>query len=109
MKLLPALTLAAITFAALPAAALAQTTPPVATEPAALTAALTDSLDLPIEQLLANEKIRAVLDARIPGLSSHPMLEQFKALSLKQLQPMSAGLLTEEMLQSVAADLAVAK
>ena len=108
MKLLPALNLAALILVALPAASLAQSVPPVPAAPPVADAPA-DSLDLPIEQLLANEKTKAILDARIPGLSSHPMLEQFKALSLKQLQPMSAGLLTEEMLQSVAADLAGGK
>jgi hypothetical protein len=102
MKLLLALTLAA-----LPAAALAQTAPADPAPPAAAPAA--PSLDLTIEQLLANEKTKAVLDARIPGLSSHPMLDQFKAMSLKQLQPMSGGQLTEAMLEAVAADLASGK
>jgi hypothetical protein len=102
MKLLLALTLAA-----LPAAALAQTAPADPAPPAAAPAA--PSLDLTIEQLLANEKNKAVLDARIPGLSSHPMLDQFKAMSLKQLQPMSGGQLTEAMLEAVAADLASGK
>lgn len=102
MKLLLALTLAA-----LPAAALAQTAPADPAAPAAAPAA--PSLDLTIEQLLANEKTKAVLDARIPGLSSHPMLDQFKAMSLKQLQPMSGGQLTEAMLEAVAADLAGGK
>lgn len=101
MKLLMALTLAV-----LPAAALAQTAP---VTPAAPAAAVTPSLDSPIEQLLANEKAKAVIDARIPGLSSHPMLDQFKTMSLKELQPMSGGLLTGAMLEAVAADLAPGK
>ena len=103
MKLLLALTLVA-----LPAAALAQSAPGAPPAPAAAPAA-TPSLDLPIEQLLADEKIKAVIDARIPGLSNHPMLDQFKMMSLKQLQPMANGLLTDEMLQNVAADLAGGK
>ena len=103
MKLLLAFTFAA----ALPAAAFAQTAP---TEPAAPAAAApAASLDLPIEQLLANEKTKAVLDVRIPGLSRHPMLDQFKTMSLKQLLPMAGGQLTEAMLEAVAADLAIGK
>jgi hypothetical protein len=72
-------------------------------------AAAAVSLDTPIEQLLANEKTKAVLDARIPGLTSHPMLDQFKAMSLKQLLPMAGGQLTDAMLEAVAADLASGK
>ncbi|OYW15266.1 MAG: hypothetical protein B7Y82_13680 [Sphingomonadales bacterium 32-65-25] len=96
MKLILALVLAA-----LPVATLAQT--------AETPAASAVSLDTPIEQLLANEKTKAVLDARIPGLTSHPMLDQFKAMSLKQLLPMAGGQLTDAMLEAVAADLASGK
>ncbi|OYZ14290.1 MAG: hypothetical protein B7Y35_11010 [Sphingomonadales bacterium 28-64-96] len=96
MKLILALVLAA-----LPVATLAQT--------AETPAAAAVSLDTPIEQLLANEKTKAVLDARIPGLTSHPMLDQFKAMSLKQLLPMAGGQLTDAMLEAVAADLASGK
>lgn len=96
MKLILALVLAA-----LPVATLAQT--------AETPAAAAVSLDTTIELLLANEKTKAVLDARIPGLTSHPMLDQFKAMSLKQLQPMAGGQLTDAMLEAVAADLVSAK
>ncbi len=92
----------ALALAALPAPALAQ----AATETPAATAV---SLDTPIEQLIAAEKTKAVLDARIPGLTSHPMLDQFKAMSLKQLQPMAGGQLTDAMLEAVAADFATGK
>ena len=93
----------ALLFAAAPAAA--QTA-----DPAPLPApAASVGLDSPIEVLLANEKAKAVLDARIPGLSNHPMLDQFKAMSLKQLLPMAGGQLTDAMLEAVAADLASGK
>jgi hypothetical protein len=98
MKLIIALALAA-----LPAAALAQ---PAAT-PAAPAAAAT--LDTPIEVLIAAEKTKAILDARVPGLTSHPMFDQFKTMSLKQLQPMAGGQLTDAMLEAVSADLASGK
>jgi hypothetical protein len=97
------LILAAV-LAALPVAALAQTA-----EPPAAPAAAAVSLDTPIEQLLASEKTKAILDARVPGLTSHPMLDQFKSMSLKQLQPMAGGQLTDAMLEGVAADLASGK
>ena len=97
MKLMIALALTA-----LPAAAVAQTT----TETPAAAAV---GLDTPIEVLIASEKAKAVLDARIPGLTSHPMLDQFKAMSLKQLLPMAGGQLTDAMLEAVAADLASGK
>ena len=102
MKLILALALAA-----LPVAAFAQTAAPAA--PAAPAAAAAPSLDTPIEALLANEKTKAIVDTRIPGLSAHPMLDQFKSMSLKQLQGMAGGQLTDEMLAAVATDLASGK
>lgn len=66
-------------------------------------------LDTPIEMMLADAKIKAVIDARIPGLSAHPMLDQFKTMTLKQLQPMADGQITDAMLEAVAVDLAPAK
>jgi hypothetical protein len=59
----------------------------------------------PIADLIANPEAKAVLDKDIPGLTSHPALEQFKAMTLKQLQPMSQGALTDEMLVATQADL----
>jgi hypothetical protein len=100
MKLILALALAA-----LPVAAFAQA--PAA--PDAPAAAAAPSLDTPIEALLANEKTKAIVDTRIPGLSAHPMLDQFKTMSLKQLQGMAGGQLTDEMLAAVATDLASGK
>jgi hypothetical protein len=97
-------TLVAALIALLPVTAMAQTT-----EPAAPAAPAAPGLDTPIEQLLANEKIKAIIDARIPGLSSHPMLDQFKVMSLNQLMPMAGGQLTDAMLAAVAADLAAGK
>jgi len=59
--------------------------------------------------MLADEKAKAVLDTDIPGLSSHPALDQFKAMSLKAVQPFSNGALTDEMLKKVETDLAAIK
>jgi len=66
-------------------------------------------LDTPIETLIADEKAKAVLDTDIPGLSSHPALDQFKSMSLKAVQPFSNGALTDEMLKKVETDLAAIK
>ena len=42
-------------------------------------------------------------------VSQHPAYEQFKSLSLKAVAPFSQGLITEEMLAKIAADLAEIK
>lgn len=64
------------------------------------------TLDTPIEQLVANPRARAVLDANLPGLTVHPMYDSVKGMSLRQLQPMSGGQMTDEILARVGAALA---
>jgi len=87
-------------------ATMAQQTPAPAT---AAAPAAKFSLDTPIETLIADAKAKAVLDTDIPGLSSHPALDQFKAMSLRAVQPFSQGALTDEMLKKVETDLAAVK
>ncbi|WP_066529442.1 hypothetical protein [Erythrobacter sp. CCH5-A1] len=93
------LALAAVTA---PAAVVAQDT---ATPAPAFT------IDTPIETLMADERAKAVLTANFGGqdLSQHPAYDQFKALSLKALAPFSQGLITEEMLAKIGAELAAIK
>jgi hypothetical protein len=77
---------------------------PVAPAPAAKL-----GLDTPVEDLVANPKTKAVLDAELPTLAAHPSYELFKAMSLRQLAPVSQGALTEEMLQKLGPKLAAAQ
>ncbi|MEM7665409.1 MAG: hypothetical protein AAF250_06090 [Pseudomonadota bacterium] len=71
---------------------------------AASTAAF--SIDMPIEQLVADERSKAVLDKHIPNIQDHPAYGQFKAMSLKELQPWSQGAITEDLLEKISTDLA---
>lgn len=101
-------------FAPLAAVALAVTAiaaPAFADEMATTTTAAAFTIETPIETLMADERAKAVLAANFAGqdLSQHPAYEQFKALSLKALQPFSQGLITEEMLAKIAAELAEIK
>ena len=98
---LAALCLAAAGLAA-PAAALAQSD-----APAAPAAAFT--VDTPIEALMADERAKAVLTKHLPGIDQHPAYEQFKALSLKALAPFSQGMISDELLGKIDADLAAIK
>lgn len=93
----------AVAAATLSPAVLAQQTPAPA---AAQATAAKFGLDTPIETLLADANAKSVLDTDIPGLSSHPALDQFKAMSLRAVQPLSQGALTDEMLKKVETDLA---
>jgi hypothetical protein len=94
----------ALAAVAVPAAALAQDPAPTAPAPAALF-----SIDTPIEALIADERAKAVLVKHLPGIDQHPAYDQFKALSLKTLAPFSQGLITDELLGKIAADLATIK
>lgn len=67
------------------------------------------TLDSPIEDIAAVPAGKAVLDKDLPGLTSHAMYEQFKSMSLKDLQPMSQGQITEDSLKKVETDLAAIK
>ncbi len=93
------LALAAVT---VPAAVLAQDAP-------APTPAAAFSIDTPIEALMADERAKAVLMKHLGPVDQHPAYADFKALSLKTLAPFSQGLITEELLGKIAADLAAIK
>lgn len=93
----------------LPTLASAQTAPAAGAPAAAAPAAAKFNLDTPIETLAADPKAKAVLDADLPNLVSHPSYEDFKMLSLRAVQPFSQGKLTDELLKKVETDLAAIK
>lgn len=103
MKFVPlaafGLALAAVTA---PAVVLAQDAP--APAPAAAF-----SIDTPIETLMADERAKAVLVKHLPGIDQHPAYDQFKALSLRTVAPFSEGMVTDDILAKIAADLAEIK
>ena len=96
--------LAAVTLAP---AAMAQTSPAPATTPAA--AAAKFSLDTPIQDIVADAKAKAVLDADLPGLTAHESYEMFKSMSLKQLSAYASDKLTPEALAKTEKNLAAVK
>ncbi len=98
---------AAMMLVAVPA--FAQTTSaPVAPAPAT-TPAAKFTLDTPIETIAADPKGKAVLDTDLKNITAHPMYDQFKQMSLAQVQPMSQGALTDAALAKVKADLEAIK
>lgn len=86
------------------------TTPAIADDAAATAAAAAAfNVDTPIEALMADERAKAVVIKHLPGLDQHPAYEQFKAMSLKAVAPFSQGMITEDMLAKIEADLAAIK
>ncbi|MFM8939360.1 MAG: hypothetical protein ACKOEY_05020 [Phenylobacterium sp.] len=59
----------------------------------------------PIAELAADPAGKAVLDKELPGITQHPAYEQFQGMTLRQLQPMSGGMLTDEKLAAIQKDL----
>lgn len=59
------------------------------------------SADSPIETVAANAGGKAVLDREMPTLLSHPMYDAFKSMSLRQVQPMSGGAISAEVVDKV--------
>lgn len=70
------------------------------------------TIDTPIEQIAANPAGKEILAADLKNpktgksIFDNPMYEQFKSMSLKQLQPMAPKAVTDERLEKVAEDLA---
>ncbi|MBO9714109.1 hypothetical protein [Sphingomonas sp.] len=94
-------------------AAYAQTAPAPAATPApdaTPAAAAKFNLDTPIETMMADAKAKAVLDADFQtDLTQNPAYEQFKGMSLHQVQPFAPDKLTDALLAKVEADLAAIK
>ncbi|MEG3174927.1 hypothetical protein U1872_01695 [Sphingomonas sp. RB3P16] len=102
--------LAAIALTAAPLAA--QTTPAATITTTTTTTAATSAkftLDTPIETIAADPKGKAVLDTDLQNITAHPMYDQFKSMSLAQVQPMSQGALSDAALAKVKADLEAIK
>lgn len=99
-----------VPLAALGLAAAAITAPAFAADDSAMAStAAAFTIDTPIETLMADERAKAAVSAHLPGIDQHPAYEQFKALSLKAVAPFSQGLITDELLTKIAADLAAIK
>jgi hypothetical protein len=64
------------------------------------------SIDTKLGDLLDNEQTKAVLEKHMPGISSHPQIGMGKGFALSMVAKFSGGLITDEMLQKVNADLA---
>ncbi|MDP3853935.1 hypothetical protein [Phenylobacterium sp.] len=77
---------------------------PALAQDAAATPAAASVEKTPVMDLVANPATKAVVDKHIPQLASHPAYDQFKEMTLKQLQPLSQGAITDEMLTAVQAD-----
>jgi hypothetical protein len=106
-----AVLVALVALTAAPLAANAQTAPATTTTTTTTVTTATPkfTLDTPIETIAADPAGKAVLDTDLQNITSHPMYDQFKQMSLAQVQPMSQGALTDAAMAKVKADLAAIK
>ena len=68
-------------------------------------AAALSAADTPIESIAAVPEGKVALDKNLPGLTAHEAYEQFKGMSLKQVQPMSGGAITDDQIKALQGDL----
>jgi len=61
---------------------------------------------LPLGELLADAGSKAILEKRIGAYLNHPMIEAALDMSLEQIAPFAADVLTPELLQTINDDLA---
>ncbi len=73
---------------------------------AAIATPESSTLDTPIERIAADPAGKAVLDAAVPQVMGHANYETFKSMSLRQLQPLSRGQITNETLAETESRLA---
>ena len=59
----------------------------------------------PIAELAADPTSKAILVKELGDVTQHPAYEQFKGMTLRQLQPMASNMLTEEKLVAIQAAL----
>lgn len=93
---------------AVPSAGIAQpqTAPaPAQPSPTPAAAAATLNGDTPIETLMAKPETKAILLKYVPEIEGHPAYDQFKTMSLRQLQPLAGGLITDDKIAALEADL----
>lgn len=92
------------------APAVAPTAAPTAAPAAPAAPAAKFNLDTPIETLMADPAAKAVLTTDFGGdLTTNPAYEQFKGMSLNQVQPYAPDKMPAELMTKIAADLAAIK
>ena len=101
MKIVPIAAAAALALAGLSGAAFA--------DDAAEATAAAFTIEMPIATLMADDRAKAVVLSNLPGIDQHPAFPQIQSMSLKAIQPFSQGMITDEALAKINAELAAIK
>lgn len=63
------------------------------------------SIESKLGDLLDNADAKAILEKHMPGISTHPQIGMGKGFALSMVAKFSGGMITDEMLSKVDADL----
>ncbi len=63
------------------------------------------SIESKLGDLLDNEATKAILEKHLPGISTHPQIGMGRGFALSMVAKFSGGLITEELLAKVEAEL----
>jgi hypothetical protein len=63
------------------------------------------SIESTVQELLDNEATKAIVDKHLPGLSSHPSIGMARSMGLSTVANFSGGLISQEALQKIDAEL----
>ena len=67
--------------------------------------AMSFSIESKLGDLLDNETTKAILEKHLPGISTHPQIGMGKGFALSMVAKFSGGLITDDLLQKVDAEL----
>jgi hypothetical protein len=82
---------------------------PAFADDAAEATAAAFTVEMPIATLMADDRAKAAVLGNLPGIDQHPAFPQIQGMSLKDIQPFSQGMITDEALAKIAAELAAIK
>lgn len=64
------------------------------------------TVESPMAVLLADDSIKIILEKHCPGMTSDPRMKMARAMTLKQIMPLSQGRITTSKIEAISEDLA---
>ncbi len=63
------------------------------------------TVESPMSVLMADDRIKTILEKHCPGMTSDPRLKMAMGMTLKQIMPLSGGRVTATKIDAISADL----
>ena len=64
------------------------------------------TVESPMSVLLADDRIKTILEKHCPGMTSDPRMKMAMGMTLKQIMPLSGGRVTTSKIEAISEDLA---